>query len=103
MYFVLFCDFNYKTKTGLEAFDWHAGAWRILEETERDDEAILFVGELLCQMYPSTSLPALCHRVCVNVNSLSRISCPIELLPQPSKEACTLLSSLGNGLVSVNF
>jgi hypothetical protein len=48
-------------------------------------------------------MPALNHRVCVAVGGKPRISMPFELLPEPSEENRRILSSLGQGLVSVNY
>ncbi len=92
---------NARGMPGLEGFDWAESCWRVLESKEHGNEAVVFAGELFCSMFPDTQMPALNHRVCVGGGR--RVSCPVELLPEPTDEIRQMLSNLGKGLVSVNY
>jgi isopenicillin N synthase-like dioxygenase len=92
------------TVTGLELYDWSLGAWVRVEDALQPDEAVVFPGEYFA-LFTSSPMPACCHRVVVPINRLDgvRYSCPYELTPFPTPEVQKLMSSLGKGLVSVNY
>merc|ERR1712137_97450 len=88
---------------GLEVYNWGTGQWHCEEECMKENEAIVFAGELFAE-FTKSNITALCHRVIVPLSPGGvRYSCPFELLPYPTPEVRQLLSELAKGLVSVNY
>ena len=89
---------------GLECYNWSTSSWHCEDAgAAHENEVLIFAGELFGPFF-QCNLPALNHRVVTELRPGEvRYSCPSELLPFPTDATRDMLTSLGKGLVSVNY